>query len=328
MAGKADVFIQAYRPGVAERAGLGHSELRALNGHLVYCSVSGFGDRGSKRELPGSDTILQAYSGLMSITGEPDRPPARVGTAIGDTASGVYAALGVMTLLLRREQTGEGGRCNTSLLESLISLQTTTFSDFFAGIAPRRLGSRSSLSAVPAEAFPTSDGFVSVSCHAPRQWHKLCVALDRVDLETDPRFHDNPARVANHDALVEDLSDVLRGRTTARWMRVFEAEGVNAGPINSIGDVIEDEHVAALGIFRRMAGDRWPEQTLIDTPITFDGVDQHAPPAQPPLHGEHNRSLLAEIGYSDAEIASLADQRVVVDPPGTDTPTHTPRRSR
>ena len=313
LAARADVFLQAYRPSVAESMGLGPEDLLASNGRLVYCALSGFGDRGPKREKPGSDTILQAYSGLMSSTGEADRLPARVGTAIGDTASGVYAALGILALLLRREQTGTGGRCDTSLLEALISLQTTTYSDFFAGIVPRRLGSRSSLSAVPAEAIPTRDGVLSVSCHAPRQWHKLCVAIGRPDLEDDPRFALNRDRVENHDLLVDELQSTLETRTTTQWMAIFDEQGVNAGPINTVEQVTHDEHVAALGLFRPFTSERWGEFTLVDTPITIDGEVDHPAPLDPPLCGEHTIALLDELGYSAAEIGALVEAGVVVE---------------
>jgi crotonobetainyl-CoA:carnitine CoA-transferase CaiB-like acyl-CoA transferase len=311
LAREADVFLQAYRPGVAEKAGLGPDDLTAGDERLIYCSLSGYGNRGPKRERPGSDTILQAYSGLMSVTGEPDHAPARVGTALGDTASGVFAALGIVVMLLRRARTGRGGVCDTSILEALISLQTTTYSDFFAGLLPQRLGSRSSLSAVPAEAFPTEDGFVSVSCHAPRQWAKLLAALGREDLADDPRFARNSDRVVHHDALVESLSTTLRARTTAEWMAIFEAGGVNAGPINTVADVAADAQVAALGLLRTLRSERWGERTLIDTPITFDGEIDHPAPGDPPLHGEHNESVLAELGYSADDIARLTDGGVL-----------------
>jgi crotonobetainyl-CoA:carnitine CoA-transferase CaiB-like acyl-CoA transferase len=305
LAAGADVFLQAYRPGVAERAGLGPDDLLALDERLIYCSLSGYGDRGPKRERPGSDTILQAYSGLMSTTGEPDRPPARVGTALADTASGVYAAFGILALLLRREHTGRGGRCDTSLLEALMHLQTTTFSDFFAGIPARRLGSRSSLSAVPAEAFATKDGFVSISCHAPRQWRKLCGALGHPEWADEPRFAENRHRVEHHDELVETLEGALRDRTTAEWMAVFEADGVNAGPINTYDDVVANEQVRALGIFRKLASAHWGEQTVVDMPVTFDGVVEHPPPGDAPQLGEHNASVLTELGYSSEEVSAF-----------------------
>jgi len=307
LASRADVFIQAYRPGVAERAGLSAADLSAINPRLIYCSISGFGNRGPKREWPGSDTILQAYSGVMAATGEPDRPPSRVGTPIGDTGSGVYAAVGVLALLLRRETTGIGGVCDTSLLEALVSLQTTTFSDFFGGVVPKRLGSRSSLSAVPAEAVPTLDGFLSISCHAPRQWQKLCTAIERPDLLDDPRFRTNRDRVENHDLLIEMLSSTLTMRTTSAWMEVFEELGVNAGPINTVVDVVSDPHTLALGLFRSLTSARLKEDTfVVDLPITVDGQVEHPPPAEPPLLGEHTRTVLLEAGYSSEEIDAFS----------------------
>jgi crotonobetainyl-CoA:carnitine CoA-transferase CaiB-like acyl-CoA transferase len=240
------------------------------------------------------------------MTGEPDRPPVRVGTAIADTGAGVYAAVGILGLLVRRSQTGLGGNCDTSLLEVLLGLQTTTFADLFAGVTPSRLGTRSSPSAAPAGSFATADGFIAISCAQPRQWEKLCEALRRPGLAIDPRFAENAGRVANHDALVEELHSTLTERTTDEWSALFESEGVNATPVHTVAEVAVHPHVEALRMLRSFDSERWGGgQTVIDTPLTFDGVPDPAVPRDPPRVGENTRALLRELGYTTPEIDDL-----------------------
>jgi crotonobetainyl-CoA:carnitine CoA-transferase CaiB-like acyl-CoA transferase len=313
---RADVFVEAYRPGVAERNGLGHDELLAASERLVYCSVSGWGARGPLRELPGTDTILQAFSGIQDMTGEPDRAPVRVGTAIADTGAGAFAALGILALLVRRASTGKGGRCDTSLLEVLLGLQTTTFADLFAGVETNRLGTRSSPTAAPAGSFATGDGFIAISCAQPRQWEKLCEALGRPELTKDPRFAENAGRVENHDALVAELHRSLAARTTGEWNAHFEREGVNATPVHTVAQVVAHPHVQALGILRRYEsepadGVNGRVETVVGTPLTFDGSPEQAPPREPPKAGQHTRAVLAELGYAATEIDDLLAAGVV-----------------
>jgi crotonobetainyl-CoA:carnitine CoA-transferase CaiB-like acyl-CoA transferase len=312
---RADVFVEAYRPGVAERRGLGPEALLAANDRLVYCSVSGWGARGPLRELPGTDTILQAFSGLQHMTGEPDRAPVRVGTAIADTGAGTFAALGILALLVRRATTGKGGRCDTSLLEVLLGLQTTTFADLFAGVETTRLGTRSSPTAAPAGSFATADGFIAISCAQPRQWDKLCEALGRPELARDPRFAENAGRVARHVELVEELHRSLATRTTAEWNGHFEREGVNATPVFTVAEVAEHPHVQELGMLRSFESERWGgRQTVIGTPVTFDGDAGSPPPRDPPRAGEQTRAVLAELGYPAGEIDDLLAAGVVGEP--------------
>jgi crotonobetainyl-CoA:carnitine CoA-transferase CaiB-like acyl-CoA transferase len=292
--GRADVVIVGYRPGVAERFGLG-PELCATHPRLVHTTISGYGNRGPLRERPGSDTILQAYAGIMSITGAADGPPMRVGTALADTSCGIYAALGTMSLLLAREHTGRGGTVDTSLLEALVHLQATTWASAAAGATPRRMGARSGLSAVPAEAFPTADGHMMISCHGARQWKRLCAAVGRPEWETDPRMASNSDRVENHDYVIETIAATTRTRSVAEWMEVFEAEGVNAGPIQTFADLAADAQVEALGLLRRRAAGAYPEFGFVAAPLTFDGAVAADELPPPPRLGEHNEALAAEL---------------------------------
>ncbi|MGX7681267.1 CaiB/BaiF CoA transferase family protein [Jatrophihabitans sp. DSM 45814] len=298
---RADVFIAGYRPGALEQRGLGPDDLIAGNPRLVHCSLSGFGNRGPKRERPGSDTILQGYSGIMSITGNEELGPARVGTPIADTAAGIYCALAVMTMLVRRDATGVGGRCDTSLLETLIHLQGVSFAGLFAGDQPVRLGSRSSLAAVPAEAVATYDGWITLSCHSPRQWSKLCAALEHPEWEHESGMATNADRVAGHDQVMSRISRVLADRTTADWMRIFTREGVNADVINTLEMVSADPHVAALGIF----GGPVDSPTHVGLPLTFEGETTSSPTGRAPALGEHTAEVARELGYETTTIAEL-----------------------
>ena len=313
LAGRGDVVVLGYRPGVAERLGLGAQELVAANSRLVHCSISGYGNRGPKRERPGSDTILQGYAGIMSATGEPDRGPSRVGTPLADTASGVYAALGIMTMLLRRTVTGQGGICDTSLLEALIHLQTVSLAMFSGGAPSQRLGSRSSLSAVPAQAFATADGYVNLSCHGTRQWRRLCHALGHPDWEARPGISTNEERVANHPEVVRLIEAALGEATTTEWMETFEREGVNAGVIHTYADVVADEQVRALGILESHLSDAYGAFEYTGLPLTFDLARDAERLGEPPALGQHTRALLAEAGYSAADTAVLLDQGVAVE---------------
>lgn len=291
---KADVVIAGYRPGVAEKFGLG-PELTSLYPRLVYCTISGYGNRGPMRERPGSDTILQGYAGLMSITGSPDGPPMRVGTALADTSCGIYAALGTLALLLRREHTGRGGEVDTSLLESLLHLQATTYAGFVAGAIPRRMGTRTGLLAVPAEAFATSDSYVMLSCHGARQWKRLCESVGHPEWQTDPRMASNSDRVENHDYVAETIGAVLATRTLAEWMELFEREGVNAGPIQTFAELAEDPQIAALGLLRAHASEQFGSFGYVAAPITFDATVSADRPRDPPRLGEHTEAILAEL---------------------------------
>ncbi len=315
LAQQSDVLVLGYRPGVAERLGLGADELVAANPRLVHCSISGFGNRGPKRERPGSDTILQGYAGIMSVTGEPDRGPSRVGTPLADTAAGVYAALGVMTMLLRRSQTGKGGVCDTSLLEALVHLQAVSMAGFAAGGKTPRLGSRSSLSAVPAQAFATKDGYVNLSCHGTRQWRRLCGALGHPEWEARAGIATNQERVGNHAEVVRLIEGELSRATTGEWLEIFEREGVNAGVINTYADVMSDEQVQALGILEPHQDGPFGPFEYIGLPLTFDLEREGPPDGEPPTLGQQTRALLAQAGYSGPEIETLLADGVALDQP-------------
>jgi CoA:oxalate CoA-transferase len=291
---RADVVIQAYRPGVAERLGLG-PDLTNEFSRLVYCTLSGYGDRGPKRTMPATDTIIQGYAGIMSVTGHESSGPARVGTSLADTSAGVYATLGVVGMLLRREITGRGGIVSGSLVESLLSLQVTGLAMSIPGVPQKLLGSRSTLAAVPAEAFETADSRLMLSCHGDRQWRKLCETLEMPQWLEDSRMRTNEDRVENHDVVAAAIGDVLKTRTTRAWMDLFESRGVNAGEIQTYEELFHDPQIAALGILAEENSERYGSYKYVLPGILFEGVEWPSP-HDPPRLGEQTESVLTEFG--------------------------------
>lgn len=313
LAASSDVVIEGYRPGVAEKLGVDHATLAQDNPDLVYVDISGYGSTGPAAGLPGSDTIIQAYAGLMSVTGDLGGDACRVGTPIADTAAGVYGALAALLGLVGRER-GGGRQMSVSLLESLLALQSVSFADYFASQQPPQpLGARSSLFAAPAQAYPTSDGHLMVSCHAPRQWARFCDAVGRPEWRDDKRFSTNHDRVKHLDDLTQEISAVLQERTTEEWLSLFRANGVNAGPIQDYAEVAADPQVDATGAFQKLKTDAYGEITYTRTPT----ASQHGAgrPLPPPLLGEGTRDLLVEMGFSQDEIEGLEGDQIVGAPP-------------
>jgi len=314
LATRCDVVIENFRPGTAERLGLGAEQLRAANPRLIYCSISGFGQTGPWRNRPGYDLAVQGLSGIQSITGPADGPPTKAGTSIADLSSGLYAVQGILMALYRREQTGRGDTIDVAMLDACVSLLTYQAGGYLAdGTVPRRAGNRHP-SIVPYEAFAASDGWFNLAVGSEGNWAKFCAAIDRPDLQTDPRFADNPARVVNRDALAEELAAIFQTDTVANWIDRLQAGGVPAGAIHDVDQVLEHEVTKA----RDMVVDLDHPKA---GPIKTTGVavkHSEAPGAirtPPPLLGQHGREILAEGADLDAaEIEHLITAGVVATP--------------
>ena len=305
LCGRADVFVQSLRPGIAERRGLGYEEMRARNALLVYCSIGAFGRDGPLREQAGYDPLMQAAGGIMSITGERDGPPVRVGASLVDQGTGLWAALGIVLALHERERTGRGRRVDVALFETAVGLVATQLVGYLAsGEVAGRHGSAYPLIA-PYQTFATADGALMIAAGNDRLFASLCEAVDLPQLAHDARFGTNPDRVAHRDALAELLGSRLGGEATAVWLERLAAAGVPAAPVHDVAQVAEHEQTRALGLLQEVG-----EITTVAPQLSLDGarVLHRSPP--PPL-GEHTRDILKEVGYSDDDVAELAAAGVV-----------------
>ncbi len=231
----ADVAIENYRKGTMQRLGLGYEEVRAFNPGIIYAELSGFGRSGPYAERAGFDLIAQGMSGIMSITGEGDGgPPTKCGAPLSDITAGILAAMGVLGACIHRHKTGEGQRVDTSLFEAAIThTYWQSAMTFATGISPRAMGSAHPLSA-PYQAFETADGWITIGAANQSNWLRLLEVLERPDLQEDPRFADDPGRMANIDALVTILSGIFRQRPAGEWLECLERSGVPAGPVLDI----------------------------------------------------------------------------------------------
>jgi crotonobetainyl-CoA:carnitine CoA-transferase CaiB-like acyl-CoA transferase len=310
LAGGADVLLENFRPGVAERLGLGYAALAALNPRLVYGSISGFGQTGPYRDRGGFDLVAQGMSGLMSISGEEDGPPLRVPIPLSDLAAGMFAAIGILAALRARESTGAGQWVETSLLEAPIALAVYEAAQYFAtGEVPRRLGQGHRASA-PYQPFRTRDGWLTLGAAGQQFWPGLCRVVGLPALEGDPRFATNADRVRHRRELAALLQERFEREPTARWLERLEAEGIPAGPVLGYDQVFADPHVRHRQMAVPVEHPRAGPTRVLGVPVKFAatpaGVRRPAP-----LLGEHTDEILAGLGYSETDRARLRAEGAV-----------------
>ncbi|MHA7283168.1 CaiB/BaiF CoA transferase family protein [Arthrobacter sp. TMS2-4] len=288
----ADVVIENWRPGVAERLGLGFDTLIEINPRLVVASISGFGTTGPYATRPGYDLIAQAMAGVMSITGEPGGRPVKSGLPVADLGAGLFCAVGILAAWHSSKETGEGQYLETSLFESTLALSVWESTEFWTtGAAPLALGSANRMSA-PYQALATKDGFITVGANNDRLWNRLCTVTELENLVTDPRFIDNPSRMTNRVELVAELESTFVKKTTADWVDLLLGAGVPAGPIQDYQQVLEeDPHVKDRNMVQVMEHPVEGQVKVIASPLRLSKT----PPRirrHPPLLGEHNDEVL------------------------------------
>jgi crotonobetainyl-CoA:carnitine CoA-transferase CaiB-like acyl-CoA transferase len=309
---KADVLIENFRTGTMESYGLGYDVLAALNPRLVYCSVSAFGRTGPRKDAAGYEALMQAFSGIMSITGEPDGAPLRSGVSFLDLTTGIFCAFGIVNALLHRARTGLGQRVDGSLLETAVTLLNYHAEGYLlSGAVPRPLGSgHPSLS--PYRTFRCRDGqWIFIAGANDRFWQRLAPALGLGHMADDPKFAVNIQRVKNRRELEAALEDAIGKQDREPLLKVLEDAGVPATPVNTVDQVMNDPQTAARAMIERVVHPRLGEIPVVGTPVKFSrmraGVRRSAP-----LLGQHTDEILAEHGYTREEIAALRAKKVVV----------------
>jgi formyl-CoA transferase len=307
---RSDILIQNFKAGTLERLGRGDEVLERLNSRLIRLAISGFGPDGPYRDRPAYDFVLQAMVGLMSITGEPNGEPMRLGVAVVDVVTALYGALGVLGALHAREQSGLGQRVDVSLLESGVAMLVNIASNYLnSGTAPARHGNAHA-NIVPYQTFRASNGYIAVAIGNDGQYAKLCDILGNSGLATDEKYATNKARVSNRQQLVPILQDYFSRNTVGHWTDAMLAAGLPAGPINTVDQVFEDPQVLARDMVKRIAHPTAGTIGMVGFPFKFSrnlaGIDRH-----PPLLGEHTGEILAEIGYGATDIERLRAEGAV-----------------
>lgn len=304
LAKDADVMIESYRAGTADRMGIGYAQVKQLNPRIVYCSISGFGRTGPMADRPGYDLIIQGYGGLMSTTGEAGGAPLRAGYSVVDIFTGMMAYGSITTALLARERSGEGQYLEASLLEGQIANMSYHAVTYMAtGQVPAPMGSAHP-SLAPYQCFPSADAYFIIGCGNDGLWQRLCPAIGFGALTEDPKFKDNTSRVQNREELATILTDLFKTKPSSHWLDIIGAAGVPCGPINTIADVVDDPQVQARNMLVPIPHPQSPNLKVPASPLKLT----ETPPTvrrHPPMLGEHNEEVLLELGYTSEQIASL-----------------------
>ena len=310
MAKDAEVFLQNLRPGRLESFGLGYDDIRPVNPTIVYATISGFGRTGPYKDKPGFDLMAQGYSGIMGVTGHPGQPPVKVSVPITDLNAGLFTAYGILAAYVNRLKTGKGQHVDSSLMEAGVAYTMWESAIYFAtGRPPGPNGSAHQISA-PYQALPTSDGYITVGGANQRNWERLCRAIGRADLITDPRFEVNAGRMANRPALEATLGETLKTQPMAHWLSILEAAGVPCGPIYDIAQVYADPQVVARDMVVEVEHPTAGTIRNVGIPVKFSETPGNIR-RPPPRFGEHTEEVLAEFGYTMGEIDSLRDRGIV-----------------
>jgi crotonobetainyl-CoA:carnitine CoA-transferase CaiB-like acyl-CoA transferase len=308
---EADVLIENFRTGTMEEFGLGYDALAAINPRLIYCSVSAFGRTGPRASGAGYEALMQAFSGIMSITGEAGGPPVRCGVSFLDLTTGILCALGVVAALQHRERTGRGQRVDASLLETAVGLLNFQAEGYLLkNVVPQALGSgHPALS--PYRNFRCGDGqWIFIAGANDRLWKRITTALGLADMADDPRFATNVERVKHRHVLEARLEAAIAAHDREQVLKMLEEAGVPATPVNTVDQVLNDPQTAARPVIRQMDHPKLGTIPVVGMPLTFSDIDpgirRHAP-----MHGEHTDQVLGELGFPQVDIGALRARKVV-----------------
>ena len=310
LAADADVMIESFRAGTLDRLGLGYEAIKKTNPGVVYCSISGYGRTGPMADMPGYDLLIQAYSGLMSLTGDPEGSPLRIGFSLVDLFTGMMAYGTILPALRQRDQTGKGQWVESALLDGQVAALSYHATGFMGtGVEPKRMGSGHP-SLVPYQSFSASDGQFIIGCANQGLWERMCRAIGQDAMLDDPRYTTNTDRVEHRAECVGELSALFAQKTTAHWVDLIVEAGVPCGPINTVADVVSHPQVLARNMIAEVDHPNIPNLKfpgsplkLTDSPATIRRV--------PPMLGQHNEEILEEAGYSPEKIADLKERGVL-----------------
>ena len=312
MVRRADVLTENYRQGTLEKLGLGYDVLSTANPGLIYCAVSGYGRTGPDAEKGGFDLIAQGFAGLMSITGELGGPPMKTGNPVADINAGILAAVAILAAYAHKLRTGEGQVVDTSLMEAALQQTYWHAAIYFAtGVSPGATGSAHLLTA-PYQAFRTKDGWINIGGANQANWERIAEVLGHGKWRDDSRFATNSARMANLAALTTAMNEVLATRTNAQWIAAFDAAGVPAGPVHTIGEALEHPQTRARDMVVEIEHPQAGHTKALGCPVHFSRTPTRITRGAPML-GEHTREMLHEHDYTDAEIDALVASGVVAD---------------
>ena len=291
---KVDILVENFRPGTMEKLGIGYETLKELNPQLIYAAASGFGHSGPDSQKAAYDMIVQAASGIMSITGHPDAPPVRVGVSIGDIVAGIFTATGVLAALYQRTVTGEGQKVDVAMLDCQVAILENAIARYMVeGEPPEPMGARHP-SITPFQAFKAEDGWFVIAAGNDALWAKLCEALEREDLIEDPRFKNNADRTENIDQLVEILESELATKTVAEWQEILDEYGVPSSPINTVDKLFDDPQLAARNMLVNLEG--YSEEMLVaGNPIKMSNLPEEESKSRAPRLGEHTEEIIEEL---------------------------------
>jgi len=309
---KCDVFLENFKPGVTKRLRMDYETICKINPRIIYCSITGFGQFGPYRDYPAYDIVIQGMGGLMGITGEPDRPPVRIGVAITDIGAGMYAAIAILSALIAREKTKKGQWIDVSLLDSTVSWMTYMAANYFAtGMVPKRMGSAHP-NIVPYQCFKARDGkYLTVAVGNDRIWKNFCEVLGLENMVENPKFATNPKRVENRDELIPVLEKVFLSRTRDEWIEILLKKGVPCGPVYAMDEVFRDPQVLHRKMLVEIEHPKVGKIKQIGIPMKFSETPGEIK-VPPPLLGQHTEEILKNLlGYSEEEINQLRSEEVI-----------------